>query len=221
MAGDRWVTFDCFGTLVDWRGGWKRALTPIAGARTDALIEAYHAAEREIEEERPHRLYKEVLRRGVERGAERLGIALRKGDGDALARNWGTMDFFPDVGPALGALREAGWKLAMLTNCDLDLFALTLGRFPVRPDLVVTAEEVGSYKPALGHFNHFERVSGVARDNWIHAACSWVHDIAPARSLGLKRIWIDRDRTGHDPKAATRVLPNVVDLPRTVAEVAV
>lgn len=220
MAGDRWVTFDCFGTLVDWRSGWRRALSPIAGARTDELIEAYHVAEREVEEERPHRLYKDVLRTGLRRGAERLGIALGDDEAEVLARGWGTMPVFGDVGVALGALREAGWKLAMLTNCDRDLFARTLETFPLRPDLVVTAEEVGSYKPALGHFEHFERTTGVARADWIHAACSWVHDIAPARSLGLKRIWIDRDRTGHDPAAATRVLPNVVDLPRTVAEIA-
>jgi 2-haloacid dehalogenase len=220
MADDRWVTFDCFGTLVDWRGGWRRALSPIAGARIDALIEAYHVAEGEVEVERPHRLYKEVLRTGLQRGAERLGIALTDTQADVLSREWGSMRCFDDVGPALGALRAAGWKLAMLTNCDVDLFARTLETFPQRPDLVVTAEEVGSYKPALGHFEHFERQTGVARANWIHAACSWIHDIVPARSLGLKRIWIDRDRSGHDPAAATRVLPNVVELPRTVAEIA-
>jgi 2-haloacid dehalogenase len=108
----------------------------------------------------------------------------------------------------------------MLTNCDNDLFARTLESFPVRPDLVVTAERVGSYKPALGHFLQFERETGVARDNWVHTACSWIHDIAPARELGLKRIWIDRDRTGHDPAAATRVLPDLTQLPKTVREIA-
>jgi 2-haloacid dehalogenase len=220
MAGDRWVTFDCFGTLVDWRTGYRHALSPIVGTRTDELIAAYHHAEREIEEERPHRLYKEVLRTGLRRGAERIGIALGDEQANALVREWGAMPVFADVGVALGALRASGWKLAMLTNCDNDLFARTLETFPLRPDLVVTAETVGSYKPKLGHFEHFEQTTGVARADWIHAACSWVHDIVPARALGLKRIWIDRDKTGHDPAAATRVLPNVVDLPKTVAEIA-
>jgi 2-haloacid dehalogenase len=216
MTTNRWVSFDCFGTLVDWRNGFRRALQPIAGERTDALIHAYHGFERALEAEKPHRLYKDVLTMGVKRGAAEIGLALPEGQADALVREWGGMRFFSDVEPALGALREAGWKLAMLTNCDNDLFARTLESFPV----VVTAERVGSYKPALGHFLHFERETGVARDNWIHAACSWIHDIAPARELGLKRIWIDRDRTGHDPTAATRVLPDLTNLPKTVREIA-
>ena len=106
----------------------------------------------------------------------------------------------------------------MLTNCDNDLFAKTLAKFPLKPDLVVTAEMVGSYKPELGHFKRFQQESGVERNNWIHAACSWFHDIAPARRMGVKRIWVDRDKTGHDPAAATRVLPDVTGLPKAVSE---
>jgi 2-haloacid dehalogenase len=106
----------------------------------------------------------------------------------------------------------------MLTNCDNDLFAKTLAKFPVKPDLVVTAEMVGSYKPELGHFQRFQRESGVERPNWIHAACSWFHDIQPARRMGVKRVWVDRDKTGHDPAAATRVVPDVSGLPKTVSE---
>lgn len=135
-----------------------------------------------------------------------------------IVRNWGEQPFYGDVAAVLGELHRAGWKLAMLTNCDNDLFAKTLAKFPEKPDLVVTAEMVGSYKPELGHFKRFQQESGVERSNWIHAACSWFHDIAPARRMGVKRIWVDRDKTGHDPAAATRVLPNVLDLPKTVAE---
>jgi 2-haloacid dehalogenase len=220
MTDDRWVTFDCFGTLVDWHSGYRRALSPIAGARTDELIGAYHELERSIEAERPHRLYKDVLTTGLELAAEKIGIALPAGQSDVLVRHWGEQPFHGDVAASLGALRQAGWKLAMLTNCDDDLFARTLTTFPLRPDLVVTAEMVGSYKPELGHFTRFERETGVERRNWIHAACSWFHDIIPAQRLGLKRVWVDRDKTGHDPAAATRVLPNLVDLPRTISELA-
>ena len=220
MADDRWVSFDCFGTLADWNGGFRRALAPLAGARTDELVAAYHEFERRIEIERPHRLYKDVLATALALAARKIGLALPVGQADVLVRNWGELDFFPDVKAALTALRQAGWKLAMLTNCDNDLFAETLAKFPLAPDRVVTAEMVGSYKPELGHFTRFEQETGVQRENWIHAACSWFHDIAPARQLGIRRIWIDRDRTGHDPAAATRVLPDLVGLPKTVAELA-
>src|SRR5437764_3743207 len=218
MTGDLWVTFDCFGTLVDWHSGYRRILSPIAGDRADELIRAYHEFERSIETERPHRLYKDVLTAGLELGARKIGLALAKGQAGAIVRNWGELPFYGDVAAALGALRDAGWKLAMLTNCDNDLFAKTLAKCPLKPDLVVTAEMVGSYKPELGHFKRFQQESGVERNNWIHAACSWFHDIAPARRMGVKRIWVDRDKTGHEPAAATRVLPNVTGLARTVAE---
>lgn len=219
MTGDRWVTFDCFGTLVDWHGGYRRALSPIAGARTDELIGAYHEFERAIEAQRPHRLYKDVLTTGLEQAARKIGLSLPARQSDVLVRQWGEQPIYGDVGTALTALREAGWKLAMLTNCDNDLFAKTLDRFPLRPDFVVTAEMVGSYKPELGHFTRFEQETGVERRNWIHAACSWFHDIVPAQRLGLQRVWVDRDKTGHDPAAATRVLPNLADLPRTISEI--
>lgn len=218
MTGDRWVTFDCFGTLVDWHGGYRRILSPIAGSRTDELIRAYHEFERAIEAERPHRLYKDVLTAGLEQGARKIGVTLPNGEADVIVRKWGELPFYGDVGAALGALRDAGWKLAMLTNCDNDLFAKTLAKFPLKPDLVVTAEMVQSYKPELGHFKRFQQESGVERQNWIHAACSWFHDVAPARRMGVKRIWVDRDKTGHDPKAATRVLSDARDLAKTVAE---
>ena len=220
MAQDRWVTFDCFGTLCDWHSGYRNALLPIAGPRTAALMEAYHGFERQIEVERPHRLYKDVLTAGLELAAKKIGLSLAEGQSAALVRGWGAMPFFVDVAPALTALRQAGWKLGILTNCDEDLFAQTLKTMPLRPDHVVTAERVGSYKPALGHFLRFEQETQVARPNWIHAACSWFHDIAPARAHGVKRIWVDRDKTGDDPAAASRVIADLAALPRAVAELA-
>ena len=78
------------------------------------------------------------------------------------------------------------------------------------------AEQVKDYKPSPAHFSCFSRVSGVAIDNWIHAACSWYHDIAPARALGLRRIRVDRDRTGEDPSTATRRVESVAELPEAV-----
>ena len=117
-------------------------------------------------------------------------------------------------------LRAAGWKIGVLTNCDDDLFAATLARHPgLRPDLVVTAQQVASYKPGLGHFERFTARSGVARENWLHAATSWFHDIEPAHRLGIARIWVDRDRTGDDPALASRRVLDMASLPAAVAAV--
>lgn len=213
---DRWITFDCFGTLVDWHTGFANILRPLAGERVGELIAAYHRYERPLEQERPHRLYADVLREGVARASREIGLSVNAAAIDALPANWGTQPVFADVEPALAALRAAGWKLAVLTNCDRALFAQTQRGFREPFDLVVTAEEVKDYKPSLAHFRHFWRVSGVERENWIHAACSFYHDIGPAREMGVVCIWVDRDRTGEDPAAATARIENLAGLAETI-----
>jgi len=218
MTTDRWITFDCFGTLIDWHGGYRAILSPLAGERTGALIAAYHGFERRLEEERPHRLYREVLSVGLARAAREIGLTLSEAEAGALARRWGELPLFEDVPEALSRLRADGFKIGILTNCDDDLFAATLQRFPrPHPDLVITAEQVRSYKPDLGHFREFERRTGVERRHWVHAACSWFHDIEPARRIGCPRVWVDRDRTGDDPEAASRVIPDLSGLAEIAA----
>lgn len=219
MKRDRWVTFDCFGTLIDWLNGFRAILAPIAGDRTEALMRAYDDAERTLEAEQPHHLYRFVLTTGLVRAAQVAGVNLASADADLLARRWGSQPLFPDVPKGLDKLRADGWKIGVLTNCDDNLFAETLARHPdLAPDLVITAEQVGSYKPKLGHFERFEVLSGVIRENWIHAANSWFHDIEPAQRYGIKRIWVDRDRTGHDPTTASCVIGAVGDLPAALAK---
>lgn len=214
MAEDRWVTFDCFGTLIDWLGGFRNILSPIAGEQIERLLLAYHDAERALEAEGPHYSYRHVLTAGLTRAAEETGVTLAPEDADLLARRWGELPLYPDVPEALDALRAAGWKTAVLTNCDNDLFAATLACNPaLRPDMIITAEEVGSYKPEFGHFLRFEAQTGVSRRNWVHAANSWFHDIDPARRFGITRIWVNRDKTGHDPAAASCVVDDVASLP--------
>ncbi len=218
MSGERWVTFDCFGTLIDWLTGFRAILTPAAGDTTDALIAAYHAFERDLEAEKPHRLYRDVLTTGTSRAAAKLGLDLPAADADLLARRWGEQPLYADTLASLDRLRGAGWKIGILTNCDDDLFGMTLACHPkLAPDMVVTAQQVGSYKPAPGHFRRFEQQSGVARANWVHAAVSWFHDIEPAHRLGVASVWVDRDRTGHDPTIASRVVANMAELPAAVA----
>jgi 2-haloacid dehalogenase len=110
---------------------------------------------------------------------------------------------FPDVENMLGSLRAMGCRLAVLTNCDDDLFAETERSFLQPFDLVITAEQAGAYKPSSKHFERFAEVTRVSRHDWVHVACSWYHDIAPARALGIQRVWLDRDKTGHDEQAAS------------------
>ena len=113
---DKWITFDCFGTLVDWHRGFADILRPVAGERTAELIAAYHEFERAVEHERPHRLYRVVLQEAVARAAAKIGLPLTAEQRASLPLHWGTQQVFPDVEPALAELRAAGWKLAVLTN---------------------------------------------------------------------------------------------------------
>jgi len=215
--GTRWVTFDCFGTLVDWHTGFTAVLRDIAGDRLPELLTAYHRHEREVETARPHGLYRDVLATALRRAAGDLGIPITDEQATALPRNWGRLPVFPDVEPELAALRADGYRLAVLTNCDNDLFAETQKAFRRRFDLVVTAENAKDYKPALTHFRRFFRLSGVGLDDWTHVACSFFHDIGPAGEMGIRRIWVDRDRTGEDPGAATVRLPDARGLAAAVA----
>ena len=194
----RWVTFDCFGTLVDWH-----VLTPLLGARTPDVLDAYHRFERQLEAQTPHKLYKDVLTDALLQAADEVGVALSRSQARRLPDSWGTLPIFDDVEPMLAGLRAAGSRLAVLTNCDEDLFAQTHSGFREPFDLVVTAERVRDYKPSPTHFRFFFQSAGVKDGDWIHVACSWYHDIAPARALGIKRVWLDRDGTGQDPKTAS------------------
>jgi 2-haloacid dehalogenase len=221
-VADKWLTFDCYGTVADWNTGMGGALAGVAGvSRADAqrLLAAYQQAELEIEAGPGWRPYREVLTAGLARAAAREQVRLPRGGEEAFVRAWPDMPVFGDAGAALNALRERGWRLAFLTNCDEDLFATTRARLPVPFDLWVTAEEVRSYKPDLAHFRTFAEKTGATAANWIHVANSWVHDMLPAARMGLRSVWVDRDLTGHPAKLADRRVTSMRRLPETVSDV--
>src|SRR5688572_12337877 len=145
LRGHRWVTFDCYGTLVDWQAGFTAALSRVAGDRTPALVDAYHLWEREVEAERPHHSYKDVLATALLRAAGDVGVPLSAADGRILCDSWGALRVFADVEPLLEELRRRGWRLAVLTNCDDDLFEITHRTFQRPFDLFLTAERVRGY----------------------------------------------------------------------------
>lgn len=214
MRGDRWLTFDCFGTLVSWQRGFPKILQRVAGERAEELANAYHHFEASLEAGE-YRSYKQILRDALVSGAQSIGFPLKPQDENVLAEHWDEQPVFGEVGPALAEVTAAGWKVAALTNCDNDLFERTKRTLPFSFDAQVTAEDVRSYKPAHGHFRRFR---DLVQDPevWIHVACSYFHDIAPARELGIPRIWIDRDKTGEEPSAASHVQPDLNGLVQSV-----
>ena len=195
------------------------ALTAVAGPQGAALLAAYHQAELIVEAGPSWLPYRSVLSQALLMAARRVGIRLPAGAESALDEAWPQMPVFADAGAALSTLAGAGWRLAILTNCDEDLFATTLPRLPVPFDLVVTAEQVRSYKPDLAHFRQFATLTGATPQTWIHVGCSWVHDILPAARVGVRSVWVDRDLTGHPAKAAERRITALRRLPEMVADV--
>jgi len=189
---DKWVSFDCYGTLVDWLGGFTAILEPIAGERTSSLLDAYHRFEPQVEVG-SYRPYRDVLANTLLRAAREIGISMTDEQARCLPQQWGRLPIMGDVEEALSAMRTDGFKLAVLTNCDEDLFAQTQRSFRQPFNLVITAERVRSYKPAPAHFRCFQSTTGVATDEWVHVANSWFHDIAPACELGIHCIWLDRE----------------------------
>jgi 2-haloacid dehalogenase len=208
----RWITFDCFGTLVDWNAGFAAILQPIAGPDTPSLINAYHTFERALEAESPHRLYRDVLTTGVLQAAEEIGLPVTLAQARALPEQWGKLPVFPDVEPMLAALRAEGYRLGVLTNCDDDLFAETQKSFLLPFDQVVTAERVRDYKPSTSHFRFFARTTGATAETWTHVARSWFHDIVPARQMEIPRVWVDRENTGEDASAASVRVVSAVEV---------
>jgi 2-haloacid dehalogenase len=214
--GQRWITFDCFGTLVDWHKGFTEILSPLARERVTDVVRAYHECERRIEGELPHQPYRDVLVASVVRAGAETGVAISESDARALPSGWHSLRPFGDVERLLAELRGRGYRLAVLTNCDDDLFETTHRMFRMPFDLFVTAERVRGYKPAPWHFRAFELMTGATRGEWVHVACSWYHDIAPAHALGIKRVWFDRDRTGDDPALASAHVSTVCEALRAI-----
>jgi len=184
---DRWATFDCYGTLIDWNGGIGRELERLFGAaRSGESLRAYHAVEPQIQREDPSRSYREVMTVAL----ARLGAPA--GEQDALGRSLPKWDPFPEVPAALEDARSHGWRLAVLSNTDGDLLETSLERIGVDFDLTVVASEIGSYKPAPTHWNEFFARSGAESERHVHVGASLFHDIAPALALGLRTIWVNR-----------------------------
>jgi len=205
------LTFDCYGTLIDWESGLLAVLRPWAdrhdlAAPDDDLLGAFARAESAEELARPGALYTDILRAVHRRIAADFSINPTAEDADALARSVGEWPVFPDTADALRRLRSRGLRLVVVSNVDNASFARTLPKLGVELDAVVTAEDVRSYKPARAHFDRalaLLQELGVAQSQILHVAQSLYHDHVPAQALGLATAWIDRrgDSAGDAPTA--------------------
>jgi len=219
-VADRWLTFDCFGTLIDWRHGIRTTGDLLFPGHGQEFLEAYIALEAEVENESSFKRYRAVLTETTRRAARRLEVELKPDDATALVSTIPYWPPFADVGPALAELRTQGWKFALLTNCDRDIIALTQRRLPANFDAVVTAEDVSAYKPNPAHFRLFQSTFASSADSWIHVAQSYFHDIKPTHELGITRIWVNRQGERADPSLADAVIRGLAELPAAVSEVA-
>jgi 2-haloacid dehalogenase len=210
------LTFDCFGTLIDWRHGIRTTGELLFPGHGPQFLDAYIDIEAEVEKEGSFRRYRAILTETTRRAAQQLALDLKPDDATALVSTIPYWPPFADVGPALGRLRTEGWKFALLTNCDRDIIALTQRRLPVSFDAVVTAEDVSAYKPNPAHFLIFQSTFGASADSWIHVAQSYYHDIKPTSELGIARIWVNRQHEKDDPSLASAVIGGLDELPQAV-----
>jgi 2-haloacid dehalogenase len=218
------LTFDCYGTLIDWETGILDALRPIFATHRvevapDQALELYGELESDAERG-PYREYKAILRTVLEGLGARLGFTPVEKELEQFSTSVRDWPAFPDSPAALQALHKK-YRLAIVSNIDDDLFAHSAQRLQVRFDWIVTAQQVKSYKPSLNNFRMaFDRI-GVPQSRILHVAQSLFHDIAPANTLGLSSVWVNRrgkkEGSGATPVAQARPDLEVPDL-RTLAE---
>jgi 2-haloacid dehalogenase len=216
------LTFDCYGTLIDWEAGISRGLTALLSAHglapdTEELLGRYAGHEAALEAG-PYRRYREILAEAGRRVGRDYGVEPGEDEVVAFAASVGEWPAFPDSAEALARLKTR-FRLGVITNCDDDLFALSNRRLGVTFDWIVTAQQAGGYKPDARNFElAFERMD-VPRERILHVAQSLFHDHVTAKALGMTTVWIDRrhDRPGSGatpPAAATPdlVLPDMASL---------
>ena len=213
---DRWVTFDCYGTLIDWNRGIRTCLAELwPRADPDALLRRYHRLEPSLEADGTN-TYRTVLTEILVGIGISEGLVVPPGRASALADSLPSWPPFPEAPAVLEELRRRGWKLAILSNTDPEYLAASLAQLRAPVDLTITASEIGSYKPAHAHWETFFERTGADRARHVHVAASLFHDVRPCAELRLPCVWINRlAETSDLPRAAElpdlRALPDSLD----------
>jgi 2-haloacid dehalogenase len=220
------LTFDCYGTMIDWETGIFSALRPILAAHRkeisdSAILQLYSELEASAEQGE-FQPYRDVLQSVVRGLGERLGFSPTAAEVRSLPESLAHWQPFPDTVEALRKLKSL-YQLAVISNVDDDLFASTAPKLGVAFDHVITAQQAGCYKPCLRMFTLAEERIGVTRDQWLHVGQSIYHDVIPAQALGLATVWVNRPspRPGAGAAKVATGKPDleVPDL-RTLAELA-
>ena len=208
------LTFDCYGTLIDWETGLLAALHSACPGGwpvdDEELLERFARHEAAVERG-DYRTFREVLSESVRDLARDHGVEVGEEAVRRFSESVGEWPAFADSAKALRRLAQS-FKLAVITNCDDDLFALSNERLDVRFDWVVTAQQVRSYKPSVSNFERAFEVIGVPRGRLLHVAQSLYHDHVPAKALGMTTVWINRrhDREGFGATPPAQAKPDLV-----------
>jgi 2-haloacid dehalogenase len=212
---DRWATFDCYGTLVDWMSGMRASLAGLwPDADAEALLTLYHQLEPAVQAGRGMS-YREVMAETLAAVAVLARLDMPPGQEGVLGSSLPAWPVFPDVPAALADLRSRGWRMAILSNTDADLLDASLQAIGVPVDLKIVASEIGSYKPAVRHWEAFFALTGADRASHAHVAASLFHDIEPGGRLGLRCVWINRLAERSDLTRAAE-LTDLSTLPETL-----
>jgi len=194
---------------VDWNAGIRAELGRLLGAsNAEELLSRYHDVEPRVQAEHPAWSYRDVMAEVLAELASETGVALPAGERDALGRSLPGWPVFPEVPSALAEAHERGWRLVALSNTDRDLIEASMEKIGVPFDGAIVASEIGSYKPAPGHWRTFQESTGADPARHVHVAQSHFHDIVPANALGIRTVWINRLGERGEP-APTRELPDL------------
>lgn len=212
----RWLTFDCYGTLIQWDEGLGDAVARILGRRgatidPAAFIAAYDRHEHRLEQEPPHRSFREVAGTGLRLALADFGLDADERDAATLTDAIGAMPPFPEVVETLAVLKAAGFPLCIISNTDDDVIAGNVAQLGGHIDRVVTAQQAGAYKPAQGIFRYAHAALGVEGSEIVHVCASPHLDLVATRDLGLRDVWIDRGTGRQAPEgyAPDAVLPSL------------
>ena len=213
LAQFEWLSFDCYGTLIDWESGILGYLRPLLHGkgcviRDAEILNSYSEFEPRAQSGL-YRSYREVMASVVRDFARELRCQISESEANGLAESIRDWQLFADTVAGLGRLHSR-YKLGVLSNIDDDLFAYTAPKLEVRFDAVVTAQQVHSYKPSFNNFEALLRRYAIPRARLLHVAESLYHDVVPARSLGIASVWVNR-RQGKQP-AATKLVNVKPDL---------
>jgi 2-haloalkanoic acid dehalogenase type II len=193
MSEFTYLTFDCYGTLIDWKTGivdsLEKSFGSLAIGRSE-LMGAYVEAEKK--EEGEYKKYRQVLRETFERLASEMGVRAPVGASEKFAESVPDWPAFQDTTASMRKLGEMGYKRYILSNVDEDILRATMARNRFQIDGAVTAEEVGSYKPSPAHWERFFQKTGAKKSEVLHVAQSIYHDIVPTQGMGVASAWVNR-----------------------------